>query len=178
LSSKIVIGIDPSSHGFHAAVLCCFEDGDQSLALHSSDHPRDKLAGPATLVIYEVARDIWRMLRAYDSLDVVIFIEEPVVAGARNIRSSLLIAQVVGGMIAMSGDTTQGIYLVPVATWKKVVIGSGNASKEEVTLWLNRVHPAYAADCAGEQDFADACCLALYGVRIIDDAALLSAGAD
>lgn len=87
------------------------------------------------------------------------FIEEPVVAGARNLRSSLQIAQVAGAIMAAPIDS----YLVPVSSWKKEVVGKGNANKEQVSEWLKDNHPYLYSITGGKQDFVDATCIRLYG---------------
>ncbi len=59
-------------------------------------------------------------------------------------------------------------YLVPVTSWKKDVVGKGNASKEEVAKWLEEFqNPRYLA-CEGDQNRIDATCIAMYGEAIVD----------
>jgi Holliday junction resolvasome RuvABC endonuclease subunit len=89
-----------------------------------------------------------------------IYVEEPVVAGPRNLRSTLLIAETVG---ALMGDLRALVTLVPVTSWKKGTTGHGNATKSDVALWLKSTYPDYDAKCAGDQDLIDAVCIALYG---------------
>lgn len=87
------------------------------------------------------------------------FVEEPVVAGARNLRTSLRIAQVSGAVLsAVEGE------LVPVSTWKKATVGSGNASKDDVRDWLSD-KPEYSK-AKESQDWIDATCLRLYGETV------------
>ena len=88
------------------------------------------------------------------------WVEEPVVAGARNLRTSLQMAQVAGVLASFEDSTT---HYVPVSTWKSVVVGRGNASKEDVARWLADEHPVLHALAAGSQDLVDATCLRLYG---------------
>lgn len=91
--------------------------------------------------------------------EIYAFVEEPVVAGARNIRTSLQMAQVCGVVLsALNGE------VVPVSTWKKAVVGKGNASKDEVKEWLfnsKRDFPASA-----KQDHIDATCIRIYGETV------------
>ena len=89
-----------------------------------------------------------------------IYIEEPVVAGPRNLRSTILIAETVGMLL---GVTRSPCVLVPVTSWKKGTTGHGNSTKDEVADWLKEVHPSYSAQCDGDQDLIDATCIALYG---------------
>lgn len=106
----------------------------------------------------------------YDD-DPVIYCEEPVVAGARNLRSTILVAETVGVILALNAR----VYLVPVSSWKKATVGNGNASKDDVTVWLMREHPTYASECRDtqqreSQDLRDAAAIYLYG-RDLDSSA-------
>ena len=95
------------------------------------------------------------------------FVEEPLVAGARNIRVSLGIAQTAGAVIsALRGPA----YLVPVSTWKMETVGKGNAKKNEVRSWLFEKKHAYSMACErtnSPQDYIDAACIALYGSKVL-----------
>jgi Holliday junction resolvasome RuvABC endonuclease subunit len=95
--------------------------------------------------------------------DPVIFCEEPVVAGARNLRSTILVAETVGVVLALDAR----VVLVPVSSWKKRTVGRGNATKDEVSDWLKNEHPLYASHCRGDQDLTDAAAIYLYG-RYLD----------
>src|SRR5512139_3457164 len=75
--------------------------------------------------------------------DPVIYCEEPVVAGVRNLRSTILIAETVGMILCLNAQ----VHLVPVSSWKKYTVGKGNATKDDVTEWLKREHPTYASYC-------------------------------
>ena len=93
-----------------------------------------------------------------------IFIEEPVVAGAGNIRSTILIAETVG-MVLSCGLPT---YLVPVSSWKKKTVGNGNATKQEVAEWIEKELPEYAALCKRDQDLLDAGAIGEYGRQVME----------
>lgn len=88
-----------------------------------------------------------------------IYCEEPVVAGARNIRSTILVAETVGMILALNAH----VRVVPVSSWKKATVGKGNATKDEVTEWLRREHPDYASNCHESQDLTDAAAIFIYG---------------
>lgn len=94
--------------------------------------------------------------------DWLAYIEEPVVAGARNLRTSLQIAQIAGVVMSLVGD----FVMVPVSTWKKTVVGKGNASKSDVAEWLRSNRPDLYERTAGMQDKIDANCIRLYGERV------------
>jgi Holliday junction resolvasome RuvABC endonuclease subunit len=112
--------------------------------------------------LLELRRQLEYVLR-YDD-DPVIYCEEPVVAGARNLRSTILVAETVGVVLALNAR----VHLVPVSSWKKATVGNGNASKADVTEWLTREHPSYASECHDtqhreSQDLRDAAAIYLYG---------------
>lgn len=90
--------------------------------------------------------------------DDVLYIEEPPLAGARNLRTFLHLSQV-SGVMACTRDAT----LVPVSSWKKGTVGNGSATKDLVSRWLSRRYPEYHRVCTEDQNLIDATCLALYG---------------
>lgn len=94
----------------------------------------------------------------------IIYCEEPVVAGVRNLRSTILIAETVGMILALNAK----VRLVPVSSWKKATVGNGHATKADVTEWLAREHPEYASKCRDtqqreSQDLRDAAAIYLFG---------------
>lgn len=86
------------------------------------------------------------------------FVEAPVVAGARNLQSTIKVAQTVGIVHALAPNVTE----VAVSSWKKATVGNGNASKAMVKEWLDKEHPDLALMCRGNQDLYDAACIALH----------------
>ncbi len=104
--------------------------------------------------------ELRHLLLQYEAIfmahNTVAFIEEPLMAGPRNIRTALQMAQVAGALM-----TAMPSYLVPVTTWKKEIVGKGNAKKEEVAEWLKE-RPEYV-HTGGSQDLVDATCIRLYG---------------
>lgn len=89
----------------------------------------------------------------------VVYVEEPPLAGRRNLRVFLHLAQT-SGVIASACRAT----LVPVASWKKGTVGNGAASKDLVAEWLRTKHPSLHSACAGDQNLVDATCISLYAV--------------
>lgn len=87
-----------------------------------------------------------------------VWIEEPPLAGSRNLRTFLHLSQV----SAVAGLAGRCEY-VPVGSWKKQVVGNGAASKDLVARWLARHRPGWHAQCRGDQNLVDATCLAIYG---------------
>lgn len=106
-----------------------------------------------------------------------VFIEEPPLAGVRNVRTFKGLAETAGALMARQ---TGRVEYVEVSTWKKEVCGHGGLSKEGVADWLAKNHPSYLEHCAGDQNLIDATCIALYGVlrRVAAEGGLRSAGED
>lgn len=103
-----------------------------------------------------LAKEVKRFLHADD----LVFMEEPIVAGVRNLRTALQLGQS-AGMVLTSSPAQ--VHLVAVAQWKKATVGKGNADKTAVALWLAAHHPEAFMKAAGDQNLIDAMCICLYG---------------
>lgn len=96
------------------------------------------------------------------------FVENPLV-GVGGPHATIVQAQVQGLVLGTSVRSgVAAAYPVNVQTWKKDVVGRGNASKDEVAAWLKRECPNLTDMADGDQDLVDAACVALYGIRVID----------
>lgn len=153
-----VMGVDLSSYSIAIAVI-----GPEmpSLIKHGIHEKHRKDRNYVANYLYGFASSV---VDAYQPE--AIFIEEPVVAGAMNMRSSLLIAQVCGVMLVAAG-MGRVVKLIPVSTWKKETVGSGSANKVAVRLWLDNKHPEVASECRHDQDLYDAACVAFYGQGLL-----------
>lgn len=113
-------------------------------------------------------KQIFREVRNFFADDTApFFMEEPVVAGSRNLRVSLGIAQTAGAVVA---GLRAPVYLVPVSSWKKATVGIGHANKDQVSSWLSEHFKHYSDACArtnSQQDYVDAACIALYGSQVL-----------
>ena len=92
-----------------------------------------------------------------------VFVEEPPYVNNRRVFMSL--AQTHGALLSALATDTRRAYGVSVSEWKKHTVGSGSASKNDVRLWLRRVHPGYSSE-RGDQDIIDASCIAIYGHQL------------
>jgi Holliday junction resolvasome RuvABC endonuclease subunit len=144
----MIWGCDPASKK-----LALFTDGD---------------AGPRTalLLVKKTDRNLelltmcdWLDLLIKDDPDPVIYVEEPVLAGVRNIRTTILIAETVGMILSRHAR----VHVVPVDSWKQGTVGKGGVSKDDVAQWLSEEHPEYAALCGSNQDLTDAAAIYVYG---------------
>jgi len=97
-----------------------------------------------------------------------VWIEKPILGNNR--KYSLQLAETFGAVCAgLARERLQSgmdIRSVDNKAWKKQVIGSGNASKDDIRNYIHDVHPAYALLCGEDQDRFDACGIGLYGLQI------------
>lgn len=153
----VIIGVDPSMRSYAMVSV-----GDR-INKHKIKVP-DTVKDP-----HKIITDLVAGLSAYVSAmsPFAIYIEEPVVAGARNLQSSLKIARSVGAFMgACSAAGMERVYLVPVSSWKAEVVGNGHATKDDVRAWLDQNEPTISTVCGNDQDLRDAACVALYGERL------------
>lgn len=93
--------------------------------------------------------------------DSIVYVEAPVVAGARNLQSTIKAAMTCGAVIGRLGHAT--VHVIAVDTWKKAVCGLGGIDKAAVRDWLYASSEVLAEACHDDQDRIDATCIALAG---------------
>lgn len=142
--------------GVRSVYLCRIENGEASHASYIIKKPKDRWE-ELTEISVAVSKIVGSDLLGGD----ILYVEEPVVAGVRNLRTSLKIAQNAGSVFA--GSSIPATF-VPVSSWKKQIIGKGNAKKEEIAQFLKENHYEMWANCNEDQNLIDATCVALYGV--------------
>lgn len=118
---------------------------------------------PGVTRTQEVAElvDFLNLIPYIDGADV--FLEAPVVAGARNIQSTIKVSQTSGIIWGAIAGRAREIQEVAVSSWKLGTLGRGNATKDEVAQWVDDNHKTMARLCSRNQDLYDATCIALYG---------------
>jgi Holliday junction resolvasome RuvABC endonuclease subunit len=93
-----------------------------------------------------------------------VFIESTIIGNNR--KYSIKLAETMGAVLSGLGQlqTEQDFDVLTVnnKTWKKAVIGNGNALKSAVRGYLDGIAP-YADLCGGDQDRYDAAVVGLYG---------------
>lgn len=94
----------------------------------------------------------------------IVFVEAPVVAGARNLQTTIQLAQTVGMVMALPHRT----YQVAIGSWKAATVGRGDASKESVSDWLREAYPEYHSLCDGNGDLVDAAAICVYGRQLTE----------
>lgn len=91
----------------------------------------------------------------------VVAVEAPIQGMSRNVRVGISLAMVAGAIVVAARQAGAHVDVVPPASWKKTVIGIGNANKESVSNYLEEHHPQLHSQC-GSQDMVDAVCIAMY----------------
>jgi Holliday junction resolvasome RuvABC endonuclease subunit len=162
----VVAGVDLGGRKISVSYYC---DGESVGMSHSQVLKEGNRAEELYKLVELVANDGY-----FDSADYY-FIEEPLVG--RGVRASLQIAQTCGALLHLLGDMGETeVHLVPVKSWKRDLVGNGNASKEMCGLWLHEQFPDYHARCGDNQDLIDASCIAIYGASLVSRSVDLTRG--
>jgi Holliday junction resolvasome RuvABC endonuclease subunit len=94
----------------------------------------------------------------------VVAIESPIQGMSRNVRVGIQLGMVAGALAVAARQAGADVIFAEPATWKKAVVGFGNANKADVSAFLEGHHPRLYAKCPS-QDMVDATCIALYAER-------------
>jgi len=97
-----------------------------------------------------------------------VFLEQPVVAGARNIMSTIKQAYISGIIQEVIGVYEATCVLVPVPTWKAAATGRGNASKDQVKVAVRLHCEHYANKINGDEDLFDSAGICIYGRTVVE----------
>ena len=161
VSTNVVIGIDPAST--HMAFV----------AIHGDDflvRVNKKLgkSGPeachnAQVMTKEV---IVECQEYFGEKNLVAFYELPVL-GRGGFRSTIVQCFTSGAVQATLYDFGIQTHTANVSSWKKAVVGRGNADKGQVAESLRLRWPALYTASAGNQDAYDASCIALFGRQLL-----------
>jgi Holliday junction resolvasome RuvABC endonuclease subunit len=144
-------GIDLGARSWHAARI---DDGHHTVY---SCQIKPKKIEERAKILRTLSVELATLLDGSDP----VYIEEPVVAGARNLRTSLMLAHTAGALMSrIAGPVT----LVPVSSWKKEVCGHGGLSKQDIWNWLKINEPMFFDNCLEDQNKIDATCISMYGV--------------
>jgi Holliday junction resolvasome RuvABC endonuclease subunit len=146
----MILGLDCSSRTIHGVVL---NDKEEIVTQFKTDK-------------YKEDFDI-RFVKIADNFDKIlskIKVEKAFVEAAiyiQNPKSTIEIARVVGGVQLICNKYRTPCQLVDNTKWKKEVVGKGNCSKANIMSFAIEKW----GDSFEEQDFADAACIALYGLK-------------
>ena len=96
----------------------------------------------------------------------VVAIESPIQGMSRNVRVGIQLGMVAGALAVAARQAGAHVIFAEPATWKKAVVGFGNANKADVAAFLERHHQGLHAQCSS-QDMVDAICIALYAETVL-----------
>lgn len=146
----MILGLDCSSRTIHGVVL----------------NDKEEIVTQFKTGKYKEDFDI-RFVKITDNFDGIlskIKVEKAFVEAAiyiQNPKSTIEIARVVGGVQLTCNKYRTPCQLVDNTKWKKEVVGKGNCSKSDIMSFAIEKW----GDNFEEQDFADAACIALYGLK-------------
>lgn len=158
---SLVLGLDPSS---------------RKLALVVREDGRISHFAAVKLPDVDISQ---RCYAAYDAVGVFLhelgvlplgrhaFIEAPILGMTRDIQSTVKQATVSGGAQAALIEWGFGVHLVAPSSWKKAVIGKGNARKDEVGPIIKQRWSGLWRAIQGDQDLLDASALVLFGESLV-----------
>lgn len=150
-----VVGVDPSSKK-----LALFVNGDNTYC-HVIKSEKDNSRFQNLALFFNEVNEFIKELPE----DTHVFVESALM-GRGGVRSTIVQAQAASTVYISSVISGLVVHEVNVQTWKKDIVGSGNASKSDVSQWLDAHEPGLAELCGGDQDLVDAACLSLYGQRV------------
>lgn len=158
----VALGVDPASSKI---AFVAISNTNEFLVAY---YPKiGKSGGPACSQAWHItALMVARIHATFGTANVHAFIEAPVV-GRGGVRSTIVqcfTSGAIQGALHDAGCTTQ---VANVSSWKKRVVGKGNATKGEVSEHLRLRRPALFAEAGGNQDLIDASCIAIYGQQIL-----------
>ena len=99
------------------------------------------------------------------------FLEEPL--SYMGIKTAIALAQVSGALKGGAFAARSEVVMVNNQVWKKIVVGQGNASKEQIAAWVQENYSRLYDRYGGDQDVCDAICIAHYGLAIMNRRELL-----
>ena len=148
----MILGVDCSSRAIHGAVV---NDKEELVMQFRTEKVGAK---------EEFNERFLKIVDNFSGILSKIKVEKAFVEAAiyiQNPKSTIEIARVVGGVQLACHKNRVPCQLVDNTKWKKQIVGKGNCSKTQIM--------EFAVDKWGdiflEQDFADAACIALYGLK-------------
>lgn len=147
----MIAGVDTSSKAVHVVVV----DLQGNILLMEKFVSKEPDSDERFFTIHGKMAASW--LWAYMDF---IAIEKPIYI--QNPQSTVMLSKMVASTQLVVYDRSLAQQeLVGNTTWKKEVVGTGRAKKEDILAWAEN----HSGQVFEEQDFADAYCIALWGVK-------------
>ena len=145
------LGLDCSSKAVHGIVL----DEQENIVVQLKSYGNGSDFDARFLEIFaNFSGDLSKIdIISGAAVEAAIYIQNP--------RTTLAIAYVVGGVRVVLQEHSIPHILVDNRSWKKDVVGKGNAKKEDIKAFAI----SKWGEVFSEQDFADAACIALWYKR-------------
>ena len=168
-SPHVVIGIDPAST--HIAFVTLYKEHFRVTVSKNLGKSGPEACHNARLLTIETIGETKKWVNKINGgeLDLPIhcFYELPVL-GRGGVRSTMVQCFTSGAVQATLYERQCPTYPVNVSSWKKSVIGKGNADKGEVAEHLRLRWNALYQSASGNQDVYDASAIALYGRQFLE----------
>jgi hypothetical protein len=165
MTEQPIIGLDTSTKGFHWVATKPLYDGsgDGDAQTYGFCGMAGMDADERRQILFTTARQFFRSLPEGGAF---VFCEEPL--ALQNGKTTRLLGLAAGAIWAAHLDFDVTWFWVDVASWKKDVVGKGNASKEQIRAFC-LANPAFQHEPVHvyeeQPDLYDAWCLKVYGVR-------------
>jgi Holliday junction resolvasome RuvABC endonuclease subunit len=160
--NTVVIGIDPSST--HMALVVLYPDNLwEIVAVKKIGKSGPESCHQARLLVLAT---IDSSRKKCESADIHCFYEMPVL-GRGGFRSTIVQCFTSGAVQGAIYERNCSAHQVNVSSWKKAVVGKGNADKTQVAEYLRLRWNAVYSAAEGNQDIYDAAAIALYGRQVL-----------
>jgi len=150
-----IVGIDPGSAVLALATCLTDTGGLFDYELIAPKFPKRTRAQERYWPLICGVRQTEALTRQPD----YVYIEEPIYAGS--FTATMALGMMIGGLIVVLNDLGIPYSLVGNSTWKKQLIGRGNATKDEVQVWVRARFPEVPEGL--RQDVYDAIAIAEWG---------------
>ena len=166
--SDIIIGIDPAST--HIAYVILYQDKFRVIVSKNLGKSGPEACYNARLLtlktIEETTKWVYQINKKEKHLPIHCFYELPVL-GRGGVRSTMVQCFTSGSVQATLYERQCPTYPVNVSSWKKAVVGRGNADKGQVAEFLRLQWNALYQSASGNQDVYDAASIAIYGRQFL-----------
>jgi Holliday junction resolvasome RuvABC endonuclease subunit len=158
LGASTVVGIDASSKKVAWCIITAYDVEVGTTWLTSG---RGRYSPGNTGM---VLRTLPKLFDHVHLRDAHVYIEAALGSPRAGISAALPQAYVNGSIQSFFSYKRSIVELVYVQQWKKLIVGRGNASKDQVSASLRLRWPALHKQSQGDGDIIDAISIALYGV--------------